>query len=46
MENVGDAVAVLDATHLIGVSLLIATLVAMVLFFSYRVIKEFMKRNK
>ena len=46
MENASDAIQVLDATHLIGVSLLIASLVAMVLFFSWRVIKEILKRNK
>jgi hypothetical protein len=32
--------------HLIGVSLLIASLVGMVLLFAYRVIKEISKRNK
>jgi hypothetical protein len=46
MENIADAVQVLDATHLIGVSLLIAVLVISVLYFSYRVIKEISKRNK
>ena len=46
MENVGDAMQVLDATHLIGVSLLIVVLVSAVLYFSWMVIKEISKRNK
>ena len=46
MENVGDAIQVLDATHLIGVSLLMATLVGMTLFFAWKVIREISKRNK
>jgi hypothetical protein len=46
MENITDAVQVLDATHLIGVSLLIAVLVISVLYFAWRVIREILKKNK
>ena len=46
METANDAIQVLDSVHLIGVSLLIAVLVGMTLFFSWRVIKEILKRNK
>ena len=36
----------LPLDHLIGISLLIATVVGMTLLFSWRVIKEILKRNR
>lgn len=36
----------LPLDHLIGISLLIATLLAMVLVFSWKVIREILKKNK
>jgi len=36
----------LPLDHLIGISLLISLLVGMVLFFSWRVIREILKKNK
>jgi hypothetical protein len=36
----------LPLDHLIGISLLIASLIGMVLLFAWRVIKEINKRNK
>ena len=41
-----DVIAHLSVGHLIGISLLIATIVGMVLLFSWRVIKEISKRTK
>ena len=36
----------LPLDHLIGISLLITAIVAMVLLFSWKVIREILKRNK
>ena len=45
MENVSDAIQVLDSVHLIGVSLLIVTLIGMTLYFAWKVIREILKRK-